>query len=326
MASRGASPNGVSPIGVSTVGVLTAVAATLLLTAPMLRAQADPVVKQAPVREVPGPPLARTGSFKRYTEFPSSLISARTVDVWLPPGYATSRDRYPVLYVHDGQNAFDPATSFGGIDWGIDETMTRLLAEERIRPAIVVAIANSPLRFQEYMPRRALTADSVLMTGVPGVAPLPGPVISDAYLRFLSTELKPFIDRTFRTKREREHTMLMGSSMGGLISLYAISELPGVFGAAACLSTHWPAGDGATLAYLATHVPRSGTHRLYFDHGTATLDSLYGPYQEQADAILRRAGYRDGRNFSTRLFEGAEHSERAWRVRVEQPLVFLLKR
>jgi hypothetical protein len=89
---------------------------------------------------------------------------------------------------------------------------------------------------------------------------------------------------------------------------------------------HWPAGDGATLAYLATHVPRSGTHRLYFDHGTATLDSLYGPYQEQADAILRRAGYRDGRNFSTRLFEGAEHSERAWRVRVEQPLVFLLKR
>ncbi len=124
------------------------------------------------------------------------------------------------------------STSFGGIDWGIDETMTRLLAEERVRPAIVVAIANSPLRFQEYMPRRALAADSVLVTGVPGVAPLPGPVISDAYVRFISTELKPFIDRTFRTKRDREHTMLMGSSMGGLISLYAISELPGVFGAA----------------------------------------------------------------------------------------------
>ncbi len=279
-----------------------------------------------PATSLSGPALGTTGTIKRHANFPSRLVESRHIDVWLPPGYATSDDRYPVLYVHDGQNAFDPTSAFGGVDWGIDETMTRLITAKRIRPAIVVAIWNTSKRFQEYMPRRALATDSLLDTGHPGTAPLPGPVISDAYLRFLTTEVKAFIDQSYRTRRDRANTFIMGSNMGGLISLYAISELPGVFGGAACLSTHWPAGNGATVEYLRHHAPKRGEHHLYFDHGTATLDSLYAPYQLQVDGILRQARYRDGEDFVSRVFDGADHSARAWRQRVEFPLEFLLKR
>ncbi len=282
-----------------------------------------PATVSAPVA---GPSLGKTGLFQQHRNFPSKLVVSRTIDVWLPPGYWQGDARYPVLYVQDGQNAFDPATSFGGVDWGIDETMTRLIAEKRIRPAIVVAIWNSPMRFQEYMPRKALNNDSVIFTGRPSGEVVPGPSQSDAYVRFLGSELKPFIDRTYRTKPRRDDTFLMGSSMGGLISLYAISELPGLFGGAACLSTHWPAGRGAMVEYLQRNVPKADDHRLYFDHGTATLDSLYAPYQVRVDAILRNAKYRDEEHFMTRVFEGADHSERAWRVRVDGPLEFLLRR
>ncbi|MBL0172200.1 MAG: esterase family protein [Gemmatimonadaceae bacterium] len=278
------------------------------------------------VAPVAGPPLATTGTFRQHANFPSRYVASRTIDVWLPPDYGSKNKRYPVLYVHDGQNAFNPATSLGGVDWGIDETMTRLIGEKRIRPAIVVAIWNTPKRFQEYMPRKALTNDSVFSTGRTATETVAGPSLSDDYLRFLTTEVKPFIDRAYRTQPHRDDTFIMGSSMGGLISLYAISELPGIFGGAACLSTHWPAGDGAMVTYLAQHVPKASEHRLYFDHGTATLDTVYAPYQDRVDALLRGAKYRDGEHFMTRVFEGADHSERAWRQRVDVPLLFLLKR
>lgn len=274
----------------------------------------------------PAVPSTKVGLFKRHPDFPSRVVDARLVEVWLPPEYVTSGKRYPVLYVQDGQNVFDDATAFGGVEWGLDETMTRLIAEKRINAAIVVAISNTPKRFQEYMPQKALPNDSTFSTGIATMSRVAGPALSDAYLRFLTTELKPFIDRTYRTKPERDHTFLMGSSMGGLISLYAVAELPGIFGGAACLSTHWPAADGAVIDYLRTHVPKANDPRLYFDHGTATLDSLYAPYQQRVNALLRAAKYEDGEHFETRVFDGAEHSERSWRSRLEYPLLFLLGR
>lgn len=272
------------------------------------------------------PPVIIPGTFKHFANFPTRLVAPRNVDVWLPPEYSQSNDDYPVLYVHDGQNVFEAKTAYGGVEWGVDEAMSRLIAYKQVKPAIVVAIWNSPNRFQEYMPRKALGTATSFASGVSGMAPISGPMLSDAYLRFITTELKPFIDQTFRTKSDRENTMMMGSSMGALFSLYAIAELPGVFGGVACLSTHWPAADGAAVEYLRRTVPKASDHRLYFDMGTATLDTLYGPYQEKVDRILRTARYKDGKNLSTRVFEGADHSERSWRARVDQPLMFLLKR
>ena len=275
---------------------------------------------------VPGPPLGVTGTVRFYGDFPSKYVAARNVEVWLPPGYErVAGARYPVLYMHDGQNVFAPATSYTKVDWGVDETMTRLIGERKVRPAIVVAVWNTPARMQEYMPQKALASEKDIPSGIPGVPPFQGPILSDAYLRFLVEELKPFIDRTYRTRTGPADTFIMGSSMGGLISVYAMTEYPSVFGGAACLSTHWPAGNGATVAYLRKALPAPATgHRVWFDHGTATLDALYGPYQAQVDDIMRAAGYIAGKNWVTRVYPGADHSERSWRVRVADPLIFLL--
>ena len=288
-----------------------------LLLAPPLRAQ----------DAVPGPPLGVAGTVRFHGAFPSAHVAARHVEVWLPPGYARDTSaRHPVLYVHDGQNAFAPATAYAGVDWGIDETMTRLVAEGRVRPAIVVAVWNTPARMMEYMPRRAVDAGiaSGAIPDVPEVAAQRDSIRSDEYLRFLVHELKPFVDSAYRTRPERAHTFVMGSSMGGLISLYALGEHPRVFGGAAAVSTHWPAGNGAMIDYLRAAPLAPGDHRVYMDHGTATLDSLYAPFQTRADAVMRAHGFAEGRTWTSRVFPGAEHSERAWRARVEEPLVFLL--
>lgn len=270
------------------------------------------------------PALTATGRVDSYQDIPSAYVPARNVDVWLPPGYTDHPGkRYPVLYMHDGQNLFDPKRSYIGVDWGIDETMTRLIAAKRVREAIVVGVWNTPRRVQEYMPRKAVAGDSLALGD--GASALPADQIaSDAYLRFLVDELKPFVDARYRTRRGRNDTFVMGSSMGGLISLYAIAEYPQVFGGAGAVSTHWPIGDGAMIDWLSTHLPGPREHRLYYDFGTAALDAQYAPYQARMDAVMRARGYTEGRDWITRRFEGAEHSERAWRERVDIPLTFLL--
>jgi len=271
---------------------------------------------------VTGPGI--TGMVVRYAGMPSAYVARRNVDVWLPPSYGKDpTKRYPVLYMHDGQNLFDPATSYGNIDWAVDEAMTGLIGKGAVREAIVVGVWNTSKRREEYMPQRAV--QGTVHFNVPGADDLePADIISDRYLAFLVKELKPFIDATYRTLPGRADTYVMGSSMGGLISQYAMSRYPDVFGGAGCVSTHWPAGNGIALDDFAAHLPDPATHKYWFDYGTATLDALYEPYQKRADEILRKAGYVEGQNWITRKFEGAEHSEKAWRLRVDQPLAFLL--
>lgn len=280
---------------------------------------------------VHAPPLRATGTVESWQDLPSAHVAARDVDVWLPPGYdPAGRDRYPVLYMHDGQNLFDPRLSYTGVDWGVDETMTRLVADGEVRPAIVVAVWNTPKRLQEYMPAKPVTeapqaGDATIAPGVAGFARIGREAIaSDAYLRFLVEELKPFIDRTYRTRPGRADTAIMGSSMGGLVSLYAMAEYPRVFGGVGAVSTHWPIGDGIAIDWFAAHLPPPGGHRIYFDHGDATLDARYAPYQQRMDAAMRALGYTEGRDWATHVYPGAAHTEQAWRDRVDVPLRFLL--
>jgi predicted alpha/beta superfamily hydrolase len=265
-----------------------------------------------------------TGTLKRYALFGSKYVLARNVDVWLPPGYARGRRRrFPVLYMHDGQNLFDPRTAFGGVEWGVDETVTRLVNQGVLREVIVVGVWNTPRRVAEYMPRKAVPFSNTKdLKGV--MVESADEIVSDEYLKFLVYELKPFIDSHYRTLPGRADTFVMGSSMGGLVSAYAVCEYPRVFGGAACVSTHWPAGDGAMVEYLKTHLPDPRRHKFYFDYGTETLDSGYEPYQRRVDEIMIRAGYAEGSNWVTRRFEGEEHSEKSWRKRVDIPLVFFL--
>lgn len=264
------------------------------------------------------------GMLRRHARFPSTFVEPRNVDVWLPPGYGTEAGtRFPVIYMHDGQNLFDPKFAFGGVDWAIDEAIAHLDRAGATRGAIVVGIWNlEERRWREYMPQKAFpTAAAVARFQ----AEVGGEPLSDRYLGFLIQELKPFVDETYRTLPRRESTFVMGSSMGGLASLYAVCEYPHLFQGAGCLSTHWPAGNGIVIDYLRRALPSPGSHRFYFDYGTETLDAEYEPYQRQADTILRTAGYREGVDWVTRKFPGAEHSERSWRERVHIPLLFLLE-
>lgn len=261
-----------------------------------------------------------------FQPFAAKAVASRDVWVWLPPGYDGARARYPVIYMHDGQNLFDAATSNFGAEWRIDETMTQLIAGGVVRPAIIVGVRSSDTRFEEYMPKKAVGTD-VVSTGVEGRPTYRADdLIADRYLAFLVGELKPFIDRTYRTLPGRDDTFIAGSSMGGLISAYAVCEHPDVFGAAACVSTHWPAGDGGAVDYFARALPAPGAHRLYFDYGTATLDALYEPHQQRMDAAMEARGYRRGVDWVTLKFDGAEHNEKAWAARADQPLTFLLGR
>ncbi len=265
------------------------------------------------------------GRLERYTDFPASEVAPRNIDVWLPPGYGEHHHRhYPVLYMHDGQNLFVPELSYSGVDWGVHETIIELTGQGLAEAAIVVGLWNTPERIPEYMPQKPMeqAADRAALDRF--AERFGGAPISDAYLRFIVEALKPFIDRTYRTKAEVEHTSMMGSSMGGLISLYAICEYPEVFGGAGCLSPSWPIAGRPMITYLKKRIPHPRSHRLYFDYGAEGRLPVYEPYQGSVDRLLEDAGFVPEVNLVTRKFPGAPHSEQAWRERLNVPLQFLL--
>lgn len=292
--------------------------ATLALAAG-LSAQAQPI------------PEVSVGRIERLANFPSKFVDARHVDVWLPEGYSAAK-RYNVLYMHDGQMLFDASKSWNKQAWDAHLTLSRLIRDGRIPDTLIVGVWNNgKFRHSEYFPQKYLPGmpeplrDKLIKEG------LQDKPQSDAYLRFLVEELKPAIDARYATKPGAASTFLMGSSMGGLISVYAMNEYPQVFGGAAGLSTHWvgihkpnAAIPLAAFNYLRSNLADPATHRLYQDHGTTELDALYAPYQLVINDLARERGYVDGNNFETRVFEGAGHNERAWAARMEIPLLFLM--
>ncbi len=265
------------------------------------------------------------GTLLRYENFPSRLVPPRHVDIWLPPGY-DSDTRYPVLYMHDGQNLFLPGHSYGGEPWSVDQAIVWLVDEDKVPGVIVVGVWNiGGNRWGEYLPQKPAETPEGRAFAARFPDRLPGAMYADSYLKFLVDELKPFIDSTYRTLPDQPHTFVMGSSMGGLISLYALTEYPQVFGGAGCVSTHWVAGETLMVDYFASVLPQPGNHKIYFDYGTETADAAYEPFQTRMDEKMRAAGYTFGVDWLTRKFEGAEHSERSWRERVHIPLEFLIR-
>ena len=286
-----------------------------------------------------GPVHVSAGTVVDLGVINSRYADPRRVVVWLPSGYSSKGPKYAVLYMHDGQNLFDTATAGYGMEWQIDETLDRLIQEKKVRPTIVVGIWNTPKRLQEYVPSKAFN-------GLPADyrqkihALYGGDPLSDGYLKFIVRELRPMIDARFNVKTDRADTVIMGSSMGSLISLYAIDEYPRVFGGAGMMSTHWPlfmTPDGKSVGdreyevvssafehYLAPALPDPATHKLYFDHGSETLDAVYARYQDRVDAVVRRRGYRQWSNVLSLSFPGEKHNEISWALRVAVPLQFLL--
>ena len=286
-------------------------------------------------------PVVSSGKIIRLENFQSQFVTARNIDIWLPEGFSKSK-KYDVLYMHDGQMLFDSSTTWNHQSWEVDEVIGKLLKEKKIRDLIVVGIWNGgTTRHGDYFPQKPFESltkvqqDTLYGSNRPaGTSVFNGvKVKSDGYLKFIVTELKPYIDQNYPTRKGRKSTFIAGSSMGGLISLYAICEYPKVFGGAACLSTHWPGVfamennpvPAAFMAYLNTRLPDPSTHRIYFDYGTGTLDAMYPPLQKEVDLLMIEHGY-TSKNWITKEFEGEDHSEKAWSKRLSVPLIFLLTR
>ena len=285
-------------------------------------------------------PTPQQGRIVRHENFPSAHVTPRNVDVWLPAQYDPQK-KYAVLYMQDGQMLFDSTLTWNKQEWGVDETLSQLMSENKIKDCIVVGVWNGGRsRHAEYFPQKPFESLSASQQEMVynayrsnGQSIFFGiPIMSDRYLNFLTQELKPFIDKTYATKTDRSNTFIAGSSMGALISLYAICEYPSIFGGAACLSTHWPGlftmennpVPGAFFSYLEQSLPSPTRHRIYFDHGTETLDSMYASLQKSVDLVMSKKGYKS-KQWISRSWPGQDHSERSWRGRFALPASFLLK-
>jgi enterochelin esterase-like enzyme len=295
-----------------------------------------------------GPPVAvSAGRVVTVPDFPSKQIDPLTIWVWLPAEYDRDATRsFPVIYMHDGQNLFDKARAGYGQEWQMDEAISRMSAAGQLQPYIVVGIASPKARYATLFPEKILThLPPAFQDRVRGInlGPEKGApkLMGDAYLKFLTGELKQWVDGRFRTLGDRANTSVMGSSMGGLMSLYAMGEYPDVFGQAAAVSMHLPLADpnipeadraaaaqavaDAFGKWLGTTKLDPKLHRLYRDHGTATLDEFYPPYAAAFDNMMAARGWR-WPHFEARSFTGTAHNETAWAERVDIPLLFLDRR
>lgn len=279
----------------------------------------------------------RKGTIIKLDNVKSKHVGPRNVEIYLPAVYFTEPDRrFPVLYMHDGQNIFDAETAGFGIAWEADRAADSLINLRKVQPFIIVAPWHTGnTRYMEYFPEKAFNhfkpEDKKSMDDLAISMGLEPNWQGDEYLRFIVEELKPYIDQNYNTLADTKNTSVCGSSMGGLISMYAISEYPSVFGQAACLSTHWPVlfdntnmnPSQAIRDYMVETLPSPKDHRIWFDYGTATLDQYYEIHQNMVDELMKRKGYKFGLNWETRKYEGAEHNEKAWQKRFGDVLTFL---
>jgi predicted alpha/beta superfamily hydrolase len=241
--------------------------------------------------------------------------NTRLLRVWLPPDYdGWGANRYPILYLNDGQNLFDPATAFAGVHWQVGETATRLIAEQKIRPLIIVGIDNTKNRASEYIPYRSKDPRVVNAKG-------------KCYPEFLQREVMPLIEGRYSVLRGPENTGLGGSSLGGLITLYTQLATPGVFGRALIESPSLFVANRKILEESRRF--RNWPLRTYVGVGTrevgdAEKDAKVVADVRELETIMREAGL-DEQRLKVRIAEGATHSETAWAARFPEALEFLYK-
>lgn len=229
-----------------------------------------------------------------------NLDSMRTFFVWLPPSYNKYKHKsYPVLYMHDGQNLIDPKTSYSGKDWRVDETVTKLIKQHKLKEIIVVGIYNSDDRLEEYSDTEK----------------------GEKYLKFLIEELKPFVDSNYRTLEDNKNTAIMGSSMGGLISFIAAWKHPQVFSMAGCLSSSFYYNDEKVFKMIDQFDGDKKHVKFYIDHGEDGLIRGQKMYCK-----LTGLGYQVGSDFDYFYARNAEHNESAWAERLERPLLFFFEK
>jgi predicted alpha/beta superfamily hydrolase len=263
--------------------------------------------KKAPVTRVEGcgklePP--------KYLDSPKDEFPGRMIRVWLPPGYETGQGRYPVIYCHDGQNVFDPGGPFGS--WSADKVAAEEMQAGRVRPAILVGIDNTLDRVREYLPPSDVVPKGRPATGEMGRA--------NMYARYLLEVVKPWMDGNFRTLVDQKNTLVLGSSMGGVVSHYLLQKHGEIFSAAGVFSpAYWTCPKFFEESLTK---PQPGG-RIYLDMGTREGRSywpdvlrIYQHWVAGGSVIWRDIWFQPGIR--------AEHNERAWRERLPEALAFLL--
>ncbi|MFI5350601.1 MAG: alpha/beta hydrolase [Elusimicrobiota bacterium] len=288
--------------------------------APLAAVPAAAVIPAASVRSLPapaGPEHTLTGDVRFIQNFRSEALgNSRTVAVYLPPGYDSSNERYPVLYAHDGQNLFDAATAFDGREWGLDETAERMIRSGELPPFIIVAPYN---RGDERIDEMTWVADPQDGGGKKG----------ELYADFIVKELRPYIDANLRTLPGEPR--LLGSSLGANMNLHIARTRPGIFtaGIGAMSSSIGWADREITKRYAWDPLPEPRP-RIWLDMGTKEGDprrperfSVRVEEVQELGAVLRARGWHDGEDLSVRVIEGAEHNEYWWSLRAAEVLKFL---
>ena len=246
-----------------------------------------------------------TGTVKYHRGMKGDGIKDRDVIVWLPPGYETDKTRrYPVIYMQDGQNIIDPVTSSFGVDWGIDETADRLIKSRAIAPVIVVGIYNTSDRMKEYMPGETGTA----------------------YMNFIVNKLKPFIDSAYRTMPDRRHTIVGGSSAGGIISFMLVWEHTDVFSKAICMSPAFKVMGWDYVKVVQASREKKKHVFFYIDIGGVGLETQLEPGIDDMIAALKAKGYQEGKDFVFLRDPTAKHFEADWAKRFPRALMLILSK
>lgn len=306
----------------------------LLATASTLNSE----TRDKDIKDLERPPLQIpvSGRIDRKIIWSQQMQDSITVDIWLPQIYLDNDSaRFPVIYMHDGQNLFDAATTWNHQSWEMDSVVTQLVAEKAIVPPVVVGVHSvAQTRIADLMPEAPFENHPDLLHWLDNFGENKG-LRGDEYAAFISTTLRDTVNSNYRVLTDRDDTMVMGSSMGGLISIYMLCEYPEIYGGAACLSTHWigdvegySKGDErfpkAMYDYLKLKLPGVDSHKIYYDRGTETVDQYYGKWNDSIIALTQQAGFIPGETLQTCLATGAPHEEQAWKKRVSIPLIFLL--
>ncbi len=264
-------------------------------------------------------------------------LPEQQVTIWLPPEYSLQPDKhFPVVYMWDGQNLFDPKRTHYGKAWMVQDVLGSMVAEGSAEPHIVVGVHSPPGsdRYRVYLPQNvAERIAGPVRAEMDRQAS--GAFAADRQLAWVTDALKPRIDREFRTQSAASKTTVVGASMGALMACYAAIERPDVFGRAGCVSVPFAPVDNALAAsqrqeierawagYLADRLGPPRGRRVWMDHGTAGLDGSFASWQVAVARDFAAAGWHEGADYEARAFEGAEHDENFWRARLPQILRWL---
>ena len=256
------------------------------------------------------------GSLERYS------FDDHVVDVWLPKDLSATT---PVLVMHDGRNIFDENDSFTGKTW---EVLPAIRDEVRGQKPVVIAVwgLSDLTRLRELAPQKILDRHQEIWDTMPAdYADSPGESMGDAYVSLIADAILPFVADKHGLILDPSRTAVMGSSMGGLMSLYAMSQRPEVFGTAICFSTHWPFGGEDMVNELTDLLPNSSNHRVWTDTGTIELDQHYGPFHELATERLKSKGYVEPDSLVAAVYPNTGHHESYWSRRVADALNWWLR-